>query len=99
MDLCPWTLNSTPASVVPGFFRADPSVYAYMVLSLMSLLIKSKHCLKIGFWALTLAEDCSGRMVSMFGIENILREDGISFVNLIFSGPCKFTYCAKLAKS
>ena len=38
-------------------------------------------------------------MVSMFGIENISREDRISFGNLIFLGPCKFIECAKLAKS
>ena len=87
MDLCPWNLISTPAPVGSGFLRAEPSVYANMVLSLISLLIKSKYCLKIGFWALTLAKDCSGRMVSMFGIEKISREDGISFGNLMFSGP------------
>ena len=97
--LCPWTLISTPAPVGPGFYRADPSVYANMVLSLISLLIKSKYCLKIGFWALTLAKDCSGRMVSMFGIEKISREDGISFGYLIFSDPCKFIDCAELTKS
>ena len=31
MDLCPWTFIGTPAPVGPGFFRADPSVYANMV--------------------------------------------------------------------
>ena len=69
------------------------------MLSLISLLIKSKYCLKIGFWALKLAKDCSGRMVSMFGIEKTSREDGISFGNLIFSDLSKFIECAKLAKS
>ena len=90
---------TTPAAVGPGFFRDDPSVYANMVLSLISLLIKSKYCLKIGFWALTLAKDCSGRMVSMFGIEKSSREDGVPFGNLIASGPRKFIEFAKLAKS
>ena len=49
MDVCPLTLISTPTPVGPGFFRADPSVYANKVLSLISVLIKSKYYSKIGF--------------------------------------------------
>ena len=33
-----------------------------------------------------MAKDCSGRIVSMFGIGKISREDGISFVKMIFLG-------------